>query len=72
MKALTANQIIRILEANNFKIVRQRGSHVIFKHQTTGQIVPVPLHGGNKQLHAGSFLVIFKQSGLNPVIFHNK
>ncbi len=53
MKALTARQIIKVLEANDFQVSRQKGSHIIFKHSKTGQIVPVPLHGGNKILPIG-------------------
>ncbi len=72
MKALTARQIIKILEANDFQIARQRGSHIIFKHTKTGQIVPVPLHGANKTLPIGTFLAIVKQSGLKPDVFRKK
>jgi predicted RNA binding protein YcfA (HicA-like mRNA interferase family) len=72
MKSLAARQIIKILEANGFTIARQRGSHIIFRNVTTGQIVPVPLHGGNKILPIGTFLAIVKQSGLNPEEFKKK
>jgi mRNA interferase HicA len=69
MKALAARQIIKILEANAFQIARQRGSHIIFRHTKTGQIVPVPLHGGNRSLPIGTFLAIVKQSGIDPKEF---
>lgn len=69
MKALTARQIIKILEANGFFVARQRGSHIIYKHRQTNQIVPVPLHGGNKPLPIGTFLAIVKQSGLDSKLF---
>lgn len=69
MKALAARQIIKILEANGFQIARQRGIHIIFRHTKTGQIVPVPLHGGNKALPIGTFLSIVKQSGIDPKEF---
>lgn len=72
MKALTARQIIRILEANGFYTARQRGSHIIFKDDKTGRMVPVPLHGGNKPLPIGTFLAIVKQSGVNPDNFRKK
>jgi predicted RNA binding protein YcfA (HicA-like mRNA interferase family) len=72
VKALTARQIIRILEANDFQVSRQRGSHVIYKHTTTGRIVPVPLHGGNKTLPIGTFLSIVKQSGIDREDFRIK
>lgn len=69
MKALTARQIIKILESNGFFVARQRGSHIIYKHSQTGQIVPVPFHSGNKPLPIGTFLAIVKQSELNPELF---
>jgi len=58
MKALAARQIIKILEANGFQVARQRGSHIIFRHTKTGQVVPVPLHGGNKSLPIGTFCLL--------------
>jgi predicted RNA binding protein YcfA (HicA-like mRNA interferase family) len=69
MKALAARQIIKILEAHDFVLTRQRGSHMIFRHSRSGQIVPVPLHGGNKALPIGTFLAIVKQSGIDPKQF---
>lgn len=59
MKALAARRLIKILEANGFALVRQRGSHMIFRHDKTGQMVPVPLHRGNRGnrvLPIGTFL----------------
>lgn len=72
MKALAARQVIKVLEINGFVVARQRGSHVIFRNTKTGQIVPVPLHGGNKALPIGTFLAIVKQSGLSPEAFTEK
>jgi predicted RNA binding protein YcfA (HicA-like mRNA interferase family) len=72
MKSLTARQIISILESNNFQVARQRGSHIIYRHMKTGQIVPVPLHGGNKPLPIGTFLAIVKQSCINQQDFRQK
>ena len=69
MKALSAKQIVKILEANGYYVARQRGSHIIYKSNITGQIVPVPLHGGNKALPIGTFLAIVKQSGLSSDLF---
>lgn len=69
MKALAARKIIKILEANGFVLARQRGSHMIFRHSQTGQMVPVPLHRGNKVLPIGTFLSIVKQSGIDPKQF---
>lgn len=64
MRPLKAKEVIKILEANGFALSRQKGSHMIFKNQMTGSIVPVPLHGGNKPIPIGTFLAIVKQTKL--------
>ena len=69
MKALSAKQVIKILEAHGFVTVRQRGSHIIFRHYDFGIMVPVPLHGGNKPLPIGTFLAIVKQSKISKEKF---
>lgn len=68
MKALPAKKLIQILEDHGFHLVRQRGSHQIFRH-TDGRIVPVPLHGKSKAIHIGTFKAIVKQSGIPPEAF---
>lgn len=62
MKPLSAKQIIKILIANGFVSVRQKGSHQIYSHKSSGIMVPIPFHGGNKALPIGTFLAIVKQS----------
>ncbi|MCR4408197.1 MAG: type II toxin-antitoxin system HicA family toxin [Anaerolineae bacterium] len=46
---VTASQAIRVLEPLGFRLVRQSGSHKIYKN-ATGKRVTVPFHGG-KILH---------------------
>ncbi len=62
MKSLTAKTIARILIVNGFVLVRQRGSHAIFKNVESGSMVVVPMHGGNKPIPLGTFMAIVKQS----------
>lgn len=64
MKPFTARQIIDVLTANGFVLSRQNGSHRIYTKTSTGNMVPVPVHGGNKPLPIGTFLAIVKQSRL--------
>ncbi len=64
MRPLTAKQVIKILEDNGYIFSRQKGSHCIYKDPSSGIIVPIPLHGGNKPIHIGTFLAIVKQSKL--------
>lgn len=46
---LTANEIIKILERKEFHLVRQSGSHKIYKN-SAGKRATVPYHSG-KILH---------------------
>jgi predicted RNA binding protein YcfA (HicA-like mRNA interferase family) len=69
MKPLPYKKLIKILEARGFVIVRQKGSHVILKNLQTGKMVSVPLHGKNKPIYIGTFLVILKQAGIDPKEF---
>ena len=62
MKPITARKLIRILKENGFVLSRQKGSHMIFKNQKTGVIVPVPLHGASKPIFIGTLKAIIKQS----------
>lgn len=71
MKSLTAKQLTKILIRNGFELSRQKGSHAIYKNQT-GQMVPVPMHGGNKPMPIGTFLAIMKQSQIDPGEFEQK
>lgn len=62
MRPLTAKQIEKVLLRHGFKLVRQKGSHRVYRHSGLKSMVPVPFHGGNKQLPRGTFLAIVKQS----------
>lgn len=64
MRALSAKQIIKILESSGFIFSRQKGSHHIYRDKNFGTMVPVPLHGKSKPLPIGTFLAIVKQSKL--------
>lgn len=46
---ITAKEIISVLEKLGFSLVRQSGSHMIYKN-SSGRRVTVPFHG-NKILH---------------------
>lgn len=69
MRPLTAKKLISVLLANGFMLVRQKGSHAIYRHANNGIMVPVPLHGKNKPIFIGTFLAIVKQSKISPEKF---
>ena len=60
---LSGREICRILEANGFTQVRQRGSHVVMqlKSKDSTTTVPVPNH---KEVKTGTLRSIIRQSGL--------
>ncbi len=57
---LTAKQIISILEKRGFKLVRQSGSHKIFRN-SEGKRTTVPFHD-NKVLHPKILSSILKDT----------
>mgnify|MGYP005838602171 CR=1 FL=1 len=59
---VTANQAIRVLEQLGFGLVRQSGSHKIYKN-SAGKRVTVPFHGG-KVLHPKVLKSILADAGV--------
>jgi predicted RNA binding protein YcfA (HicA-like mRNA interferase family) len=68
LKRISGEKAIRRLERLGFKRVRQRGSHVILKKQTTDEEIGcvVPLH---KELAVGTLRGILKQAKLTSEAF---
>jgi predicted RNA binding protein YcfA (HicA-like mRNA interferase family) len=60
---LTAGQIIRVLEKTGFVLVRQSGSHKIYRN-ASGQRVTVPYHAG-KILHPKTLQSILREAELS-------
>ncbi|MDJ1468166.1 type II toxin-antitoxin system HicA family toxin [Xanthocytophaga flava] len=60
---MTANDLIRRLEANGWYFVRQSGSHKMYKHNERTNTISVPDHG-KKDLGPGLVNSILKQAGL--------
>ncbi|MBC7926354.1 MAG: type II toxin-antitoxin system HicA family toxin [Bryobacteraceae bacterium] len=68
LRALSGDEIRRILIDHGFLAVRQRGSHCIVQKRTfDGTIsVPIPLHD---PVRRGTLLSIIRQSGLPKMLF---
>lgn len=47
LPSLTGQQIIKALQKEGFKVVRQKGSHVRLKH-SDGRVTTVPVHRGEE------------------------
>ncbi len=68
LRRLSGSQICRILEAEGFVNVRQRGSHIIMQKQLpdTTITVPVPNH---REVAIGTLRAIIRQAQLPRVLF---
>lgn len=60
---MKVRDIVRVLEANGWRLARTRGSHHHYKHPTSSGLVTVPGRGGD-DLAAGTVNSILKQAGL--------
>lgn len=61
---VSADKIIKILKKKGFKLVRQSGSHMIFRN-SEGVRVTVPYHAG-KILHPKVLKNIMKDANIAP------
>ena len=59
---MTAQEIIKYLKRNGFKVMSQNGSHIKMRNDITGKTVIVPYH--SKDLKKGMEQAILKQAGL--------
>ncbi len=61
---ITAKEIIKVIESKGFKLVRQSGSHKIYK-DSFGKRVTIPYHSG-KILHPKLLKSILYDAGIEP------
>ncbi len=67
LKPLPARKVLKILTSLGFKIIRQRGSHVVLKH-SDGRITVVPVHS-KEEIGPGLLLKIIKDAKLSKEEF---
>lgn len=60
---INSNQLIKILERQGFKVIRQKGSHVILINDEKTRIV-IPMHPG-KEIKPGLCRAILREAGIN-------
>jgi len=58
---MTAKQIEKLVKNNGWYLVRQKGSHKIYKNKTISGIVVIPFHG-KKDLPKGTEQSILKKA----------
>ena len=63
IRPLAPQKIIKILERAGFKVIRQKGSHVIMIDERGTRIV-IPVHPG-KDVKPGLIRAVIKEAGLS-------
>ncbi len=71
LKVLSGIEVCKILEANDFNKIRQKGSHIIMQKSTIDSTItiPVPHH---KEIRIGTLKSIIRQSKLSKELFENQ
>ena len=59
---MKSKEMVKLLENNGFRFIRQKGSHAIYHNSATRKTVIVPMH--NTDLKKGIEQNILKQAGL--------
>jgi len=67
MKPLPAKKVIKILEKHGFRRVRQKGSHLIMRHED-GRMTVIPIHSG-ENISPGLLLAIIKDAKISKEEF---
>jgi predicted RNA binding protein YcfA (HicA-like mRNA interferase family) len=60
---INSTRLIKILEQESFRVIRQKGSHVILINQEKNRIV-VPVHPG-KEIKPALLRAILTEAGIN-------
>lgn len=61
LPVISAAEAIRALERLGFTIVRQRGSHIVLRRDSSGCVVP-----NHRELKVGTLGGVLKQAGVSP------
>jgi mRNA interferase HicA len=60
---MQTSEMIRLIERDGWELIRQTGSHRVYRHPFKSGTVIVPAHG-SKELQKGTEMSIRKQSGI--------
>ena len=64
LPAVTAKQLIKVLESRGWYLKRTRGSHHYFRHPAIPDAIAVPVHGC-RDVKPGLLLHILKTAGIS-------
>lgn len=68
LRILSGSEVCKILTANGFSSVRQRGSHIIMQKRIDNSTITVPVPN-HKEIRIGTLKSIIKQSKLTEKDF---
>ena len=63
---ISGNNAIKVFESLGFKVVRQKGSHIVLRKNDRGCVIPV-----HKELAIGTLRSVIKQAGITADEFIN-
>lgn len=61
---ISGDEAIKVFQKIGFKVVRQKGSHVVLRRNETGCVVPL-----HKKLAIGTLRSAIRQAGISPEEF---
>ena len=70
LKVLSGIEVCKILEANDFNKIRQRGSHIIMQKRMEDSTITIPIPN-HKEIKIGTLKSIIRQSKLSRELFEN-
>jgi predicted RNA binding protein YcfA (HicA-like mRNA interferase family) len=70
LPAVSAKQLIKVLEAKGWYLKRTRGSHHYFRHPTIPDAIAVPVHG-SRAVKPGLLLNVLKTAGISREEFRS-
>jgi predicted RNA binding protein YcfA (HicA-like mRNA interferase family) len=70
LRILSGREVCKILSANGFSHVRQKGSHIIMQYKTADSTITIPVPD-HKEIRIGTLLSIIRQSRLPKEFFEN-
>ncbi len=70
LKVLSGIEVCKILEANDFNKIRQKGSHILMQKRTEDSTITIPIPN-HKEIKIGTLKSIIRQSKLLKELFEN-
>jgi predicted RNA binding protein YcfA (HicA-like mRNA interferase family) len=71
LKILSGKEVCKILNANGFEQVRQKGSHIIMQKKTGNSTITVPVPN-HPEIKIGTLQSIIRQSEIGKEEFENR